>query len=738
MYSTVILLINRNFDRDQKLSIKTHTIMKTILSIIFFVIIANVSFAQYLWINDPQTGKSGGGTIEETKITYEAQGLFMKVDWEITFTAEGMQYANTDTVEVVYNFVLPAGTVVNDSWLWFGDTILEAMIIDRWSASQVYENIVNRRQDPSILYKHSQTNYQLRIFPMAAKESRKVKISFLLPTDWNQKSVTSEFISENLLLSQNPIKHIEVNAIINEKWGSPVITGEKVFQFEPIEAEDSRITHQRIFSFKELMKNQKFMVSSPMNDGYYLSFFDDGDEQFYQLALNPAEDLNIMKPQKVLFLVDYQKQSSDISQKELLNLLSINFRELLTEKDSFNILYYDLKLQKADDTWIVGDSASIIDAIGNLGDDPFVSYGNLPALLAAAIEIANTNSDVKVVLLANTDKLDDTNSANKLIADLMDLMNPVFPIYIGDFQNQIFRYNYINGANYRGNEYFYRNLAKLTGGDYVHSFDGLNFSDLFKKIYLLATNETGLIDIHTTLDNGFCYGRNKLSKIGGNILNNIYLETGRYSGEFPFEVEISGLYSNKIFSKNLSITKQEAFESDSLTKIFWYGNELQEMENSNNSYSIINDIIDKSIDNRILTYFTAFLCLEPSMMGELDNIAQNNQNKGWVDDREMVVSIDEAEVVKAEVKIYPNPFTDRVNIEIALPKGSSSENTQMEIYDLFGKRIKEFNVDDYIGNTELRIEWDATDNSGNQVTKGTYIFICTTPEGRISKKLVLI
>jgi len=714
--------------------------MKTVLSTIFLVIIANISFAQFLWINDPQTGKSGTGTIEETIITYEPQGLFMKVDWEITFTAEGILYANTDTVEVVYNFVLPEGAVVNNSWLWFGDTLLEAIIIDRWSASQVYENIVNRRQDPSILYKLGQTNYQLRIFPMAAKESRKVKISFLLPTDWNQKSVTSKFISGNLLSSRNPIKHIDVNAIIGEEWGNPVIFGENNFILEPAEGEDDRITHHKSFNYSELTKNQKFMVSSPINNGYYLSFFEDGDDQFYQLALNPTEDLNIIKPQKVLFLVDYQKQNSTISQKELLNLLSVNFQELLNEKDSFNILYYDLKLQKAADNWIVGDSASILDAIENLGDEPFVSYGNMPALLAAAIEIVNDNTDIKVVLLANTDKLDDIQSSNKLITDLKTLMNPVFPIYIGDFQNQNFRYNYVNGIYYRGNEYFYRNLAKLTGGDYVHSFDGLSFPDCLKNIYLLATNETGLIDIHTTLDNGFCYGRYKLSKIGGKVLNNIYLETGRFSGEFPFEIEISGMYSNEIFSKSLSITKQEAFGNDTLTKIFWYGKEIQEMENSSNSYSIINDIIDKSIDNRILSNYTAFLCLEPSMMGVVDsinNLNSNNQNdsgSGGV----LVGTTEKVETPTLDINIYPNPFKDYVNIEVQLPEGVSIKNSQFEIYDLFGKRVKIFDVKEFNGDSKFTIRWDATDTVGNQVSAGTYIFICTTPEGRISKKMVLL
>jgi len=118
-----------------------------LLSILF-------SQAQYLRILDPQNWRNGQGTIEETKITYEPQGLYMKIDWEITFSARGLNiFSESDTVEVEYRFNLPQGALVIDSWLWFGDTILEGLIMDRWSASQIYENIVNRRRDPSVLYK---------------------------------------------------------------------------------------------------------------------------------------------------------------------------------------------------------------------------------------------------------------------------------------------------------------------------------------------------------------------------------------------------------------------------------------------------------------------------------------------------------------------------------------------------------------------------------------------------------
>jgi len=714
--------------------------MKLIFTFLAMCFLATTTIGQSLWINDPQTWKGGRGTIEETQITYEPKGLFMKVDWEITFSARGLEeFGEKDTLEVVYHFNLPAGAIVTDSWLWFNDSILKALILDRWSANQVYENIVNRRQDPSILYKNWGNTYELRIFPMAAKESRKVKITFLTPANWTQKTVSSHFLSENLLVSNHAIEKLEIFAKVGDEWGSPVITGENNITMEPLPYDENGNTHYARHEFKQLRRDQKFMVGSPLMNNYYFNFFEEGEKKFYQLALNPIEDLNIKKPQKVLFLIDFNKENSDLKQSALLNLLSSNLTGLLTEDDSFNILYHGLDFNQASDEWIPGDSASIIQAIKSMGEEPFVSYGNLPLLLATAIEMAQEEDDVRIILLANSDDLNGTEEANELISDLMELMDPVIPIFIGDFQTQNYYYSWIRRVNYRGNEYFYRNLAKLTGGDYYHLFEGGTFSDCVQNIYYLATSESGLIDIHTTLANGFCYGRYTNTNLSGAMLSGIYLETGRYSGEFPFEVQIAGLYDDELFSKNITIPGEVARESDSLTAIWWHGKEILEMENSPNSYSIINDIIENSIENRILCNYTAFLCLEPGMLGELEEIEDWETKNRWTDPMDGgVVSAEEIKANAFEANVYPNPFNERVNIEVRLPDGATVQNSRFEIYDLFGKRIKTFSVEEFNGNSTITLRWDAADASGKKVSAGTYLFVCITPEGKISKKLIVM
>ena len=654
----------------------------------------------------------------------------MKMDWEITFSAKGLNFfSESDTVEVEYRFNLPEGALITDSWLWFGDTILKAKIIDRWSAREIYEEIVGRRRDPSILFKNSNRNYELRIFPMAAKKSRKVKLTVLLPAEWNSSSVAAAFPSENLMATKYPA-NIKVMAKLSPEWANPAITGENTIPLDVVNDSANDTTHFTFYNANELTYNQKFTVGSPLKNGPYLSFYENGNEKFYQLAVLPLQEMNVGEKQKILFLFDYQKENSDLSQEQLLNIFTERVTSFFDEEDSFNILYHDFKLQKAADNWIPGDSASIAGAMDNLGTDPFVSYSNLATLLASGIEMAAAENNVKIILISNTDKLDDIPSANQLISDLLALADPEVPVFISDFQTKSYSYYRAGGINYRGNEYFYRNLARMTGGDYCNTMQGQSFTDCFNRMYQSAASENGMIDIHTTLDNGFCYGRFRLNDDENVFSKMPYLEMGKYNGEFPFEIEVTGEYAGEIFSNSIAISKENATTSDSVISQIWIGNEILELEKTANysTYGIINEIIDKSLANRILSQYTAFLALEPGMLDEL------NRDE---DDDDLTEA---GEVTKdpAGIKVYPNPFSEQVNIEIELSENINSSQLKLEIYDLFGKLIKTFDAEQLDALSKIKIEWDATNENGNRVPNGTYLFVCTTPEGRISKKLVVM
>ena len=190
------------------------------LGLLAGIVASQPLFAQnQLTVLDPrQTWNTDQGTIEEAVFSVRPKGVYMEVGMYLTFSARGSRFENRGNLEVALFFTLPEEAVITDSWLWVEDIIVRADIRDVWTARDIYEDIVGRRQDPSILYKRGQGRYELRVFPMGAGETRKVKITYLIPTLWTADAVSAPITAELLKTSRNPIPNVSMLAWPDETW----------------------------------------------------------------------------------------------------------------------------------------------------------------------------------------------------------------------------------------------------------------------------------------------------------------------------------------------------------------------------------------------------------------------------------------------------------------------------------------------------------------------------------------
>jgi len=87
---------------------------------------------------------------------------------------------------------------------------------------------------------------------------------------------------------------------------------------------------------------------------------------------------------------------------------------------------------------------------------------------------------------------------------------------------------------------------------------------------------------------------------------------------------------------------------------------------------------------------------------------------------------------KGYVEIYPNPFTDKANIEFNLTAGT---NINIVIFDNEGNYIRNIGCDDCKKGLNI-VEWDGLDAKGNKVPTGMYY--CEVLDGyhRISRKMI--
>jgi len=702
--------------------------------LINFVALQSIFAENRLTIQDPKsTWRFGAGTIEKAVLSIKPHGLFMEYGLYLTFSAQGLGFSGADTVEVQFFFELPENSMVHDSWLWIGDDIIRGKIMDKWTAASIYENIVKRRKDPSILYKRSEKQYELRIFPMAGNGTRKVKITYFTPTQWTKKNVMAELPVNLLKTSRVKLSAFHLLAQPDATWKHPQIIELPELQFENHPDTEYRNYVRTEIGATALTGQLNFALDAPLTNGFFLNRFEAAGEGFYELAILPDLAFKFDRSHKVAFLFDYDASNSDIDRHEILANVKTLLRNNFTPADSFNIIFSNLVVRRASEVWLPADTSTIENTFANLRAVPIANYSNLPSVLANGIDFIKTNGNQgRLLLISNSDQVGENMVANLLITDLLNLMDPKFPIHVADFQTKNYPTFQIGGQKYIGNEYFYVNLTRLTAANYSNIRSIPSLFNLLSTSFEAFGSSIYSADFHTKLENGVCYARYNFNEDNNSF--NLYRpvrQVGRYKGSFPLVAELAGIYENSIFSQQVTIEAQEINQIDSLTKKIWAGCYIKSLEAQPQTNVVVSEIVEHSISERLLSNYTAFLCLEPARGGEVCYDCLDESALVGVENDIFIAATDSV------LQAYPNPFNAQTTIQISLPVTKFSDKVTYKIFNMLGQVVRTFTPEKATAN-RLQLVWEGKNDSGFEVSSGNYFFVVSTPEKNYSLKLVLV
>jgi len=568
--------------------------MKRVTLCFFFLSFLVPCFAQ-MSISNPQTwGGNAPAVIDKIEYNIRPAGVYAEVSvvFELSVDDTYNNFSDTDQLEFVWDFSLDKNAVVNNSWLWIEDYISYGKIYEAGEGTAIYEGIVDRLQDPSILKKHSPSQYELRVYPVFTHSPRKVKLSYLIPMDFTRNNKRIDLGFKDLIEhSFKQPENITVNIEDSENWYhipnqiSEVTTytnnGASVYKFN-----NPNNLNQLSIGFQ----------ADDSNTNMFFGTYEHEDEQYYQMVYKPQLDIQ-ESPSYNLIIIDYDANNTNLSPTRVINELQTSLKQL-KETDFFNVVYSDFAVHFGFDEWKKVTEENINEVINLLQQSGLNSKSQLPALIPESLDhLRDIEERVNLFIISPDYSFDREHDADAFINDYKNYIeewNIDLMLFINDYGSEFRPISFFNNKWNSGNQYFFEELIKYSGGDYFGEVRNQEFAEAMDQMFVVTGPSIDQFDIDLEPTEGLSYGE-YFSENGQQHLhlNEAIIVSGKFVGSFPFKVDLNTIIENKFYKESIVI-KEPNLKLDAMAPKIWHSNYLLENEFSSD-FTTRNEVVRVSI-----------------------------------------------------------------------------------------------------------------------------------------------
>jgi hypothetical protein len=324
--------------------------------LLFLLILPVSAFAtNTLTVQNPDVWGTKPGYIDKATLVIEPMGGYVEQSLYLTYSDHN-QFTAGSKLEIVHRFELPAGSVITDLWLWMGDSVMQAVMMDTWTARSIYDSIVVTKHDPAFLTKNG-NQYELHIYPLTPGGNRKVKITFITPTKWFG-NIASAVMPFNFLNSNNSaVKPLEVfYKETSDIWGAPSLVEVTQGKFQNFV--DTLGYHYKYYKINDIssLASLNLTFQTYFTDGYFFDgYIKPKNYTYFQLAISPASLFNLTgdtSSHKYLVGIDLSGgHDKDLS--KLIPNLKTALKSALKPGDLFNIIVTGIgEIKKLSSSWM--------------------------------------------------------------------------------------------------------------------------------------------------------------------------------------------------------------------------------------------------------------------------------------------------------------------------------------------------------------------------------------------------
>ncbi|NQT36787.1 MAG: hypothetical protein HQ581_04820, partial [Planctomycetes bacterium] len=322
------------------------------------------------------TGESVGSLVAEVDgqnvpLTVGYHNVSVEIRDQIARTVIEESFVNHTGVQTegTFYFPLPSDASIAGFGMWIDDVLVDADVVEKQRAREIYETILRERRDPALLEWSGGNLFKARVFPILPHREKRIKITYTQVLPLRGGSYRYSYGLQSEMLRQHPLRELALDVRIHSavpltRVSSPTHST-RIRQTDDsahVEFSAQQYTPERDFEVVvEVADGQSEVVLIPHrrgDDGYFLvqltppgELFPSGDAGRWQRELLPDG-----KPLDLLILAD-TSASVDASQRKDQAEVIASLTGSLTPEDRFNLAACDM-----DCTWVFDEAVPATDA----------------------------------------------------------------------------------------------------------------------------------------------------------------------------------------------------------------------------------------------------------------------------------------------------------------------------------------------------------------------------------------
>lgn len=366
-------------------------------------------------------GREVSLTVGYHKVTVEIRDQIARTTIEESFIN------HTDSrLEGVFYFPLPQDASISGFGMWIGNELVEADVVEKQRAREIYETIRRENRDPALLEWSGGNIFKASVFPIFAHSEKRIKITYtqVLPVRGGRYRYSYGLRSE--MLKQKPLRELTIDLTVNSSL--PI----KGIQCPTHAARTDKTQHSGHVEFtaQEYTPERDFEVvvdiGGRQSDVVVIPH-QRGDSGYFMLQLTPpSPDGNWQRdllpdgqPLDLLIVAD-TSASMDDSNRKLQAEFVASLLASLGPKDKFNLAATDVDCQWAFKKSQAAGDKSIDAARTFLDERVSLGWTDLDAMLRSVLKKAGKRTHVVyvgdgIVTAGSADPTDFINRLERLV-----------------------------------------------------------------------------------------------------------------------------------------------------------------------------------------------------------------------------------------------------------------------------------------------------------------------------------